>query len=172
MLPVPLHPAIVHFPIVFAVLLPLAAVAALVVARRGVSARPAWAAVVVLAGLLTASSWAAVRTGEAQEDRVERVLPEEVLHTHEEAGERFLWLTLVTLAAVGVGLLPGRPGAVGRTAGTVLAVAVLVAGYRVGASGGELVYEHGAASAYASGATATPGLPSYDDGTAIEDDSR
>ena len=39
MIPEPLHPAVVHFPIVLVVLLPLAAMTALLLIRRGEEAR-------------------------------------------------------------------------------------------------------------------------------------
>jgi uncharacterized membrane protein len=155
MLPDPLHPALVHFPIAFAVLLPLAAVAALVALRRGASHLGAWSLVVALSGLLTVSAWLAVQTGEAQEEVVEEVVPESAIHGHEEAGERFLWLSVAGLLVITLGLATGRAGRVGRTAGTAMAVVLLIAGVRVGDTGGELVYEHGAANAYLDGSAGT-----------------
>ncbi|MGD8279350.1 MAG: hypothetical protein PVH00_15035, partial [Gemmatimonadota bacterium] len=68
MLPQPLHPAIVHFPIVLAFLLPVAAVSALIAMRRGASGRRVWAPVGLLAALLFLSAWVAVKTGQDQED--------------------------------------------------------------------------------------------------------
>ena len=41
MIPEPLHPAVVHFPIVIAIFLPLVALAALAYIRRGVDGRRA-----------------------------------------------------------------------------------------------------------------------------------
>lgn len=148
MIPEPLHPAVVHFPIVLAFLLPIFALGTLWAIRRGASHLRAWALPVALAGALALSAWVAVETGEAQEDRVESVLAEGVLHEHEEAGERFLVLAGVLFLVTGVGLLPGTMGTAGRVVGTAGAVALLVAAIQVGAAGGELVYEHGAASAY------------------------
>lgn len=148
MIPEPLHPAVVHFPIVLAFLLPIFALGTLWAIRRGASHLRAWALPVALAGALALSAWVAVETGEAQEDRVESVLAEGVLHEHEEAGERFLVLAGVLFLVTGVGLLPGTVGTAGRVVGTAGTVALLVAAIQVGAAGGELVYEHGAASAY------------------------
>lgn len=150
MLPDPMHPAVVHFPIVLAVLLPPVAAAALIAIRRGARPGPAWAMAVGTAALLALSSWVAVRTGEDQEDAVESVVAEGVLHDHEEAGERFLLLSGIVLVVVAGGLLPGVAGRAARGLGTAAAVALLVAGWQAGHSGGELVYRHGAASAYAS----------------------
>lgn len=161
MIPNPLHPAIVHFPIVFAVLLPFVAVGALWMIRRGTAARRAWLFPLALAGVLTLSAFVAVKSGQAQESRVEDVVGERAVHGHEEAGELFLVLSGVLLAVAAVGMAPGVAGRAARIVATLGAVAVLGAGYRVGASGGELVYRHGAASVYAlqGGAAATPAAP-------------
>jgi uncharacterized membrane protein len=151
MIPDPLHAAVVHFPVVFAMLLPLVAVVALVAIRRGGSIRQWWGITLVVMLGLAVSSFAAVRTGEAQEDRVERVVAEHPLHTHEEAGERFLLLTGVLLVIGAAGLLPKRAGAAFRLIGAAAAAGVMVAGWQVGHTGGELVYRHGAAAAYVAG---------------------
>jgi uncharacterized membrane protein len=149
MIPNPLHPAIVHFPIVFAVLLPIVAVAALWAIRRGTPVRRAWLFPLVLAAALSVSAFVAVKSGQAQADRVENVVGEGAVHGHEEAAELFLVLSGVLLAVVAVGLAPGVAGRAARTVATLAALGLLAAGYRVGASGGDLVYRHGAASVYA-----------------------
>lgn len=156
MIPSPLHPAVVHFPIVFAVLLPLVAVGALWAIRRGTAPRRAWAFPVAVAGALAISAFVAVRSGEAQQERVERVVSDRPLESHEEAAELFLVLSGVLLLVAGIGLAPGVAGRAARMVGTVGTVVLLGAGYQVGASGGDLVYRHGAASAYAQ---TGPGLP-------------
>lgn len=148
MLPEPLHPAIVHFPIVLVVLLPISALLALWAIRRGASARRAWLVPLAFAAVLVVSAWVAVETGEAEEERVEEVVSEGVLHEHEEAGERFLVFSGVFFLVAGMGLLGGTVGAASRFLATVGTVGLLVAGYQVGEAGGELVYVHGAAGAY------------------------
>ena len=152
MIPDPLHPAVVHFPVVLAVLLPAVALAVLWWGRR--QPRRAWGITVALAALLAASAWAAVQTGEAQEDRVEAVVAEAPFESHEHAAERFLVAALITLAVVGLGLVPGAAGGAARIAGTVATVALLGFGWYAGHTGGQLVYRHGAAAAYASAAPA------------------
>jgi len=147
-MPYPLHPAVVHFPIVLAVALPFLALAGVLAARRPGAGRYPWGVVVALAVLLPLSAWAALETGEEQEDTVEAVVGEAPLHRHEEAAEGFLaGAVLVGALALG-GLLPRKAGAVARVATVPVAVAVLALGFRVGGSGGDLVYRHGAASAY------------------------
>ena len=154
MIPQPLHPAVVHFPIVFVVLLPIAAAIALLAIRRGLPARQTWLPVVGLAAALTAVSWIAVQTGEREEEAVEEVVVRSAIHDHEESAELFFPLTIATLALFSVGLVAGRTGQVVRIAAVLAALGLSVAGYRVGHSGGELVYEYGAASAYADAGTA------------------
>lgn len=148
---VPLHPMVVHFPIALVVLLPLVALGALLLIRRGAVARRTWAVPVVFAGALAASSWVALQTGEQEEDRVEAVVSEAAIHAHEEAGERFLVLSGVLFAVAAAGLIGGTVGTAARLASTVGAAALIVAGVQVGHAGGELVYRHGAAAAYVDG---------------------
>lgn len=160
MIPEPLHPAVVHLPIVLMILLPAVAIAALLLIRRGVEARRAWIPVVAFAAVLSASAWVATETGEAEEDAVEAVVPESAIHEHEEAAETFLLGSLGTLLLLGAGLLNGPIGRTGRVAGTTAALLLVLAGVQVGRLGGELVYEHGAASAY----TSEPGAVEHDGG--------
>ncbi|HEY7026326.1 MAG TPA: DUF2231 domain-containing protein [Gemmatimonadales bacterium] len=148
MLPDPLHPAVVHFPIVLAFLLPIVALAALWRIRRGVAPRPAWSIAVATAAALSASAWLAVETGEADEERVEHTVGEAPLESHEEAAERFLALSGGVLLLAGAGLLRGRLGAVARLATSAGALGLLVAVTLVGHSGGQLVYRYRAAEAH------------------------
>ncbi len=150
-IPTPLHPAIVHFPIALTVLLPLFAVGALWAIRKGARPIRAWGVTTALFAALTLSSWAAVETGQDQEERVENVVAEAPFETHEEAAESFLLLSLGMLGVAAIGLSSGKIGTAARVAGTVGTVVLVIAGYRVGHSGGELVYRYGAASAYTSG---------------------
>lgn len=157
-LPDPLHPAVVHFPMALAVLVPaLAALGIAAIAARLVPART-WAVIVLLQAVLVGSAWLALETGEEQEERVEHVVAERVLEAHEEEAERFLSLSLVTLAVSAAGLLPGLAGTLGRFATLAAGALLLASGISVGHAGGELVYKHGAASAYVTEAAA-PGAP-------------
>ena len=62
MIPEPLHPAIVHFPIVLSIFMPLVALAALFYIRGGVDGRRAWRPVLLMSALLAVSAWTAVQT--------------------------------------------------------------------------------------------------------------
>ncbi len=148
MIPDPLHPAVVHLPIALAVLVPLVAMLGIPLIQKGFLPARAWALVVLFQALLVGSGWAALETGEEQEDRVEQVVAERYIETHEEDAERFLLLAGLGLVALSAGLLPERIGKAGRVVGTIATLVVLAAAVAVGDSGGELVYKHGAASAY------------------------
>lgn len=162
MLPSPLHPVVVHFPIVFAVLLPFAALFALWVIRKGAAPLRAWALPLAIAVALTGTAWVAIQTGEAEEERVEAYVGEPAIHEHEEAAERFLLVAGVVTLVAGAGLLSGVLGYASRIVATAGAALVLLAGVQVGRAGGELVYEHGAAQAYVSGPAASADMRSYE----------
>ncbi len=149
MIPEPLHPAVVHFPIVIAIFLPLVALAALAYIRRGVDGRRAWQPVLLLSALLALSAWTAVQTGKQQEEKVEDRVSEQAFEEHEEAGERLMILSGVLLVVMAGGILSGSWGRRARVLGTVGAVALVAAAWQSGASGGELAYKHGAAALYA-----------------------
>jgi uncharacterized membrane protein len=149
MLPDPLHPAVVHFPIVLVVLLPFFALAAIWAIHRGAAPARAWAVPVALAGALTLSAWAAVASGEADEERVEEAVSESALKAHEAGAERFLVLSGVMLVLAAAGLLRGTIGRSARLVATAGALGLVVAGVQVGHTGGALVYRYGAANAYA-----------------------
>lgn len=168
MLPEPLHPVVVHFPIVLTVLLPVVAIVTLLAIRRGNSFRRLWAIPLTLAAAITASAWVAEETGGNDEEVVEEVVPEAAIETHEERAERFVVLSGALLAVMGAGLLGGNVGRAARLVGTVGAVALLVPMAMVGSSGGDLVYDYGAGSAWADGAraeqSAAAALPDGEEG--------
>ena len=153
MLPNPIHPAIVHFPIVLMFLLPIAAGYYWLRARRGAAPRRSWTVPAFFAGALALSAWVAVQTGEAQEERIERVIAENVLHAHEEPAEAFLLISAFVLFLALLGYLRAPFGTAARILASSASVVALVAGVLVGATGGDLVYKHGAAAAYAQPAT-------------------
>jgi formate hydrogenlyase subunit 3/multisubunit Na+/H+ antiporter MnhD subunit len=139
---------LVHFPIVLVMLLPVVAAVTLWAIGRGAKPTKAWLVPVAVAVALSLSAWLSVETGEQQEERVEKVVSEAAMETHADAAERFLLLTVAMAGLVAAGLINHRVGAVARGASLVAAVGLVFAGYQVGHSGGQLVYQHGAASAY------------------------
>jgi len=153
MFPNPLHPAVVHFPIVLMLLLPVIACVALWAIHRGVNTRRAWSLPLIGAAALALSSWMAVATGKNDSERVERVVSEQPVETHEESAELFFALSGVLLVAVSAGMIRGTIGRSARGIATAGAFALAVAGVRVGHTGGQLVYRHGAAAAYSDSAS-------------------
>lgn len=148
MLPDPLHPAVVHLPIALAVLMPLLAAVAIAAIARGFAPARAWWAAVALQALLVGSAWLALETGEAEEERVEKVVAERYVDAHHDAAEWFLGVAGAAALLMAVGVLPDRPGRIGRILGALASLVVLATAVRTGHLGGELVYRHGAASAY------------------------
>lgn len=150
MLPNPLHPAIVHFPVVLAFLVPLFVAGAVWAIRRGANARRAWLLPLVVSAALALSAYASVQTGEGDSERVERVVSERAVDSHEEMAEAFLTGSAGLVALALLGLLGGIPGRVARAVTGVGAIVLIGVVVRVGHSGGELVYRYGAAAAYTS----------------------
>ncbi len=139
LLPDPLHPAVVHFPIALTfVALLFEAIARF---RRWRSLEPAAALLVVLAAL---AAVATVLTGSLAADAA--VVPRAaagILDHHEELGETAMWV-LVVLAAIR--LLMVRMRWYGGWAAWLFLVAFAVAVGMVGWNGhlgGELVFDHG-----------------------------
>ncbi len=149
MLPDPLHPAVVHFPVVLAFLLPLFVAGGFWALRRGVAPRRAWLPPTVVAAALAASAWVSVETGEATDERVERVVSESAIEAHEELAEAFLATSAGITLIAAAGLLGGLTGRIARLATLAGSLALVVVVTRVGHTGGQLVYKYGAASAYA-----------------------
>jgi uncharacterized membrane protein len=161
MLPNPLHPAVVHFPVVLAFLLPLFVAGAIWAIGRGANPRRAWMMPLIGTLAVAISAWAAVQTGGAQGERVERVVSEQAVESHEEGAEVFLAASAgIAIVALG-GLVGGTAGRVARVITGVGALALVGLVVRVGHSGGQLVYRYGAASAYTSqvGGLATAEAP-------------
>ena len=154
LLPNPLHPALVHLPIALTVLVPIFALGSLIALKRGARPLVAWGITTALLAALAGSAWVSLETGEQQEETVESVVPEAAFETHEESAEAFLLLSVAVLGVAAVGLLKNRAGEAARYVAALGTLALVVAGYRVGHSGGALVYQHGAASAYTQ--TSTP----------------
>lgn len=155
-LPDPLHPAVVHLPIALAVLIPMLAILAALAIHLELLQRRTWVGVLLLQAVLFGTGWMALETGEEQEERVERVVAERHIEHHAEQAERFLLATGVALAIMAAGLLPGVAGGLARAVSLVAALSVLAAGVQVGHSGGELVYQYGAANAYLAQGIAEP----------------
>ena len=143
MLPDPLHPAVVHFPIVLLLLgAPLAAVA---VFFRG-HHLPLLAAIVLLLG--AGGAVVATVTGESDAEMAGELAEngESILEEHEEWGERARNFGLIAaVLAIASAPLVRQPAA-GRIVGSVAAAAAIAAALAVaqaGHYGGQVVYKFG-----------------------------
>jgi uncharacterized membrane protein len=144
------HPKLVHLPMALAVLMPLVAGGVLLAWWRKWLPGRVWILVIALQAILVGSGMMALRSGEAEEDRVERIVAKQAIEDHEDAAKSFVLasggvLGLMLLAAALSSRRAGRPIAAAATLGSLV---VLGLGYRTGKAGGELVYTHGAAQAY------------------------
>lgn len=151
MLPNPLHPAVVHFPVVLAFILPISAIAAIWTIRKGARVTRAWSVPLAIAATLAFTSWISAETGESQEERVENVVPEAPMEAHEEAAELFVTASAVLLLVTAGGMIQGITGRIGRVTATLGAIGLVAGAAYVGHTGGQLVYTHGAASAFVTG---------------------
>jgi uncharacterized membrane protein len=140
-LPHPLHPAIVHFPIVFILVGTVCSIAALFTDAWNIKK---WTALFFIIGAL--SAYAATWTGgkAAHQARPSSEIRKE-LHEHAENGEsaRNLAITAAVLATMSAAL-DSKKGA-GRFAG--MATAALAVGasffvFQAGHLGGDMVYQH------------------------------
>jgi uncharacterized membrane protein len=155
----PVHPAIVHLPLGLAFVLPALAAGFAWALWSGRVRTRAWVVVVALQAVLLGAGFVAMNTGERDEDRVERVVPEAAIERHEEYAEQFVWATGATLILAALVLVFRKPPlvhalSVAAAAGTIVVAAAAI---RVGHAGGQLVYVHNAAAAYSSGAQADSG---------------
>jgi uncharacterized membrane protein len=143
-LPSPLHPAVVHFPIVLLLLGSVVACAAVVLRRWQL---PQIAAVLLALG--AAGSVVAVQTGEEDGEAVEgrSAAVEQILDEHEDWAERTRNAGVIAgVLAVASACLVRMPKAA-RGLGAAAAIAAVASAYCVaetGHYGGQLVYRHGA----------------------------
>jgi uncharacterized membrane protein len=142
-LPSPLHPAVVHFPIVLILLGTLVAVAAAFTSRWHVRLI---AAIVLTLGTL--GTMVATSTGEEDGEAVEHVAATSaLLDAHETWAERTLWISAAAAVLAIAAALTTRWLLANRALGAICALGALVASYCVyetGHRGGQLVYRHGA----------------------------
>lgn len=155
----PLHPIIVHVPLGLTIVAPLLAFAVWLLIEKGTLTAPAWWLVAAMHLTIAGGAFAAVQSGEADEHRVEKVVGEAALEHHEDLAKPFAAATAVValLALVAGVLLVGRglttPARALMVLTAVGALGLLGGAVAVGHSGGELVYQRGAAAAWIQPAT-------------------
>jgi len=149
MFDLPLHPIVVHFPIVLGALLPFLAILLWWAIKKWEWTPKAWSLVSAVALVYCLFAVTAVYLGEEDEEKVEKVISEEVIEAHEEAGELIPWIagTLFLVSLGGFTVRYSKQAKIALIALSLVGVAPLI---NAGHTGGELVYEHGAAVAHLS----------------------
>lgn len=105
MFDLPLHPIVVHFPIVLGFLLPFLAILLWWAIKKLQWTPKVWALVSAVALVYCLFATTAVLLGEEDEEKVEKVVSEKIIEEHEEAGELIPWFA-GTLFLVSLGVLP------------------------------------------------------------------
>jgi uncharacterized membrane protein len=155
----PLHPAIVHFPIALAFILPVLILVFSLMIKKNKMAPQAWFIIIGLQLLTTVTGYVSLESGEEAEDVVEKVLDKKLIHEHEERAEIFVGSTVVALVlSTAAFFLRKEFQFILKLVVFVLSLVSSFLAYRTGHSGGELVYRYGAASAYALEAKSEQGL--------------
>lgn len=150
MIDIPLHPAIVHLPLGLIFFAPLVGVLILILAFKDKLTKTILLFLPLVHLVIFAGAFAALETGEDQEDIVEKVVDEKFIEQHEEAAEALFYLSIVAFGSSLIPLTINKKNAlkVSLTAIVILQAALLLQAYKTGHSGGELVYIHKAVDAY------------------------
>jgi uncharacterized membrane protein len=157
-IPDPLHPALVHFPIVL-ILLGTGASILAVFWRKGYV--PAFAAALLVLG--ASGAWAAVASGKSDGGLVENTSGgvSALLDAHETWAERTLTAAVIAAVIAVASVALFRFPRTARGVAVAAALAAMVAAwtvYETGHRGGALVYQHGAGVNTARTATGTPAI--------------
>ncbi len=147
---VPFHPLVAHFPLVLACILPvLAFVLAYMIKVEKMTPR-GWLLIVGLQLVTTITGYIALETGENEEVTVQKVVEKSFIQQHESQAEVFVGATVVTLA-LAIGAFFVKKEFQFSLQLLVAAIGILTGyfAFQAGKLGGELVYVHGAGSAYA-----------------------
>jgi uncharacterized membrane protein len=163
-IPDPLHPAIIHFPVVLILLGTCAALAAVFWRKHHV---PVLAAALLALGALGA--WVAVETGKADGGLAENLSPQAgaLLDAHQDWANRTLTLAALAALAAIASLWRFRFPRAARAAAVAAALIAVLASYalyQTGHRGGALVFRHGLGvnlTAPAAPGGQTAGVPSF-----------
>ncbi len=161
---VPLHPLVVHFPLVLAFILPALMLTFTLMIKNNKMAPRVWLVILGLQFVLVGSGYLASKTGENEEDLVEKVVAKSLIHEHEDASEVFIGVTVIALVLSIAAFFVKKEIQFPLKLGVVfVSLIACYLAYRTGHLGGELVYKHGAASAYVNSSEVqsllpTPGL--------------
>ena len=146
----PLHPSIVHLPLVLSFLLPAFIFIFAWSIRAGKMSKELWLVVIGLQVLVTATGYISLETGETDEEKVSAVVGKKVINVHEESAEIFVGTTVIALAGgIAVWFLQPAFQDKARFLVALLSLLPVFFGWRTGSLGGEIVYKHGGGNAHA-----------------------
>src|SRR6476469_5199266 len=94
---VPLHPSIVHIPIVLTFLMPVLILSFAWMIKTNKMAPKGWLLIVGLQLAVVISGYVSLETGENEEHTVEKVVSKDYIAAHEEAGEIFVGSAVLAL---------------------------------------------------------------------------
>ena len=147
MFDLPLHPVIVHFPIVLGVILPFASILVWWGIKKNIVPQKVWSVVIALVLVYGASALLAVEMGEKDEDKVKKVVAEKIIEEHEEVAEMIPWVAggLALISFSGYFLKNSHAA---RLSFVIVSLAAIIPLAYAGHTGGKLVYQYGAAKAH------------------------
>ena len=162
---VPLHPMIVHFPMAITFILPVLIFIFAYMIKINKMTPKAWLIIVGIQLLVVVTGYISLETGETEEPTVQRVVSKNLIHDHEEAAEIFVGSTVLALVlSIGAFFLRKEISFLVMLGIGAMSLVSCYLAFQTGTLGGELVYKHGAASAYGieqkveEGLLPTPGL--------------
>lgn len=167
---VPVHPMIVHFPLALTFILPILILVFAFLIKNNKMTPQGWLIIIGLQLMVVATGYISLETGENEEDLVAKVLDKKLIHEHEEAAEIFVGSAVIGLVlSIGVFFIRKELQFPIKFAIAIVGLLSCYLAYLAGSLGGELVYKHGAGSAYdipleseSSGIVPTPKLEKSD----------
>lgn len=153
---VPFHPVIVHFPIALTFILPVLMLVFAFMIKSNKMSHQTWLIIIGLQIATTVTGYISLESGEDQEHLVSKVVDKKIIHEHEEAAEIFVGSTVIALVvSVAAFFLRNEIQFFVHLFITLISLVSCYLAYNAGGSGGELVYRHGAASAYVKGSSSS-----------------
>lgn len=156
---VPLHPMIVHFPMALTFVLPILVIVFAYMIKINKMTPKGWLVIVGLQLAVVITGYIALETGETEEHTVEKVVSKDLIHDHEEAAEIFVGSTVLALVlSIGVFFIRKEFQLPIKLGIALIGLVSCYLAFKTGTLGGELVYKHGAASAYQTDENAPQGI--------------
>lgn len=160
----PLHPSIVHLPIVLTFIMPVLVVVFAWMIKNNKMSPKGWILIMGLQLAVVITGYVSLETGETEEEPVSKIVSKDYIHEHEEAAEIFVGSTVLALVlSIAAFFIRKEIQFPVKLSIAVIGLISCYLAYRTGHLGGELVYKHGAASAYghveeSNGLLPTPGM--------------